>query len=526
VKPEVVFGLESAAWPSLLVNAGGLMLRANTAATAAFGAALGGGGAHLSSVWAPENGAAVEPFLVQWEKSPTSVMNLKFRTAFAGTVNYLTAICTFTRDGQKWFVLQLLPVATPTSQVATPAVAPVAAPNPPPIPTPPETKAAPDAGGVALKQKLDCALQLARTVSLDFNNALTSVLGHTSLLLGKAEPGHPWRHSLLEVEKSAARAAEISNELAVFSRQEKETRKAPPGNLNTVVNRCVDFFRNANGAKIAWNLQLEKGLFGARFDEAKVQQALTKILENAIEAVGTGGGQVAVQTRNVDLSEPTQDRNVRLAAGAYVCVEIADNGAGIDPEVLPRIFEPFFTTKDKTHRGLGLAMAYGIVSNHGGGVAISSQPGAGTSARIYLPAEKNLVRDNSSGVENLQGTETILVVDDESMVLTMADTILAEFGYKVLTANGGQKALAILSRDDTKVDLVVTDLVMPGMGGRELVERIRQLAPAMKILCTSGYAMPADKQTGTEYLQKPFTSRDLLAKVKQLLAGGAAVIDG
>ena len=305
------------------------------------------------------------------------------------------------------------------------------------------------------------------------------------------------------MEKSAARAAEISNELAVFSRQEKETRKAPPGNLNTVVNRCVDFFRNANAAKVTWNLQLEKGLFGARFDEAKVQQALTKILENAVEAVGLGsGGQIAVITRNVDLTEPTQDRNVRLAAGAYVCVEIADNGAGIEPETLPRIFEPFFTTKGKTHRGLGLALAYGIVSNHGGGVAISSQPGAGTSARIYLPAEKNSSCDNSSGMENLNGTEMILVVDDESMVLTMADTILTEFGYKVLTANGGQKALAILSRDDTKVDLVVTDLVMPGMSGRELVERIRQLAPAMKILCTSGYAMPADKQTGTELFAK------------------------
>ena len=121
MKPEIVFGLESAAWPSLLVDAGGVMLRANVAATAAFGAAIGGGGAQLSSIWAPENGAAVEQFLAQWEKSPTSVMNLKFRTAFAGTVNYLTAICTFTRDGQKWFVLQLLPVATPIVPVATPA---------------------------------------------------------------------------------------------------------------------------------------------------------------------------------------------------------------------------------------------------------------------------------------------------------------------------------------------------------------------------------------------------------------------
>src|SRR4029077_5297351 len=136
-----------------------------------------------------------------------------------------------------------------------------------------------------LKQKLDCALQLARSVSLDFNNALTGILGHTSLLLGKAEAGHPWRHSLMEVEKSASRGAEIANELATFSRQEKETQKAPPGNVNAVAGRCVDFFRNAHGAKITWNVQLENGLFGARFDEAKVQQALTKILENAADAV-------------------------------------------------------------------------------------------------------------------------------------------------------------------------------------------------------------------------------------------------
>src|SRR5882724_7311234 len=125
-----------------------------------------------------------------------------------------------------------------------------------------EAKPVVDTNGLILKQKLDCALQLARTVSLDFNNALTSILGHTSFLLSKAEPGHPWRHSLMEVEKSAAAAAEIANELQIFSRQEKETHRAPPGNLNVVVNRCVDFFRNTHGEKIAWNLQLEKGLFG------------------------------------------------------------------------------------------------------------------------------------------------------------------------------------------------------------------------------------------------------------------------
>ena len=506
MKPEVIFGLEGAAWPALLLNAHSVVLRANAAAVATFGTAFTGEAPALSAIWSPANGGPPEDFFTRWEQSPAPAIELKLRTANGATTGFTAAICAFSRDGSKWYVLQLLPAVKP---------APAAALE--------ESKAAPDTSGAVLKQKLDCALQLARTVSLDFNNALTSVLGHTSLLLSKAEPGHPWRRSLMEVEKSAEHAAEIANELQTFSRQEKETQRAPEGNLNEVASRCVEFFRNAQGAKISWNVQLERSPFAARYDEAKVQQALTKILENAVEAIGDGRpGQITVQTRNVELTEPAQDRNVRLAAGTYVCLEITDNGVGIEPDVLPRIFEPFFTTK-KSHRGLGLALVYGIVTNHGGGVVISSQPGAGTSARVYLPAEKDFIHVTTAAEANLHGTETVLVVDDENLLLTMAETILTEYGYKVLTANSGQKALAILSRDDLQADLVVTDLVMPGMGGRELIERIRQLAPAMRILCTSGYVMPADKQTGAAYLQKPFTSAELLAKVKQVLARKPAV---
>ena len=394
---------------------------------------------------------------------------------------------------------------------------------PPPAPAPgaPEVKpAATDVNGQILKQKLDCALQLARTVSLDFNNALTSILGHTSFLLSKAEPGHPWRHSLMEVEKSAAAAAEVANELQIFSRQEKETRRLPLANLNVIVNRCVDFFRNANGEKVSWKLQLEKSLFGVRFDEAKLQQALTKLLENAVEALPDGKGQISVQTRDVTLTAPTQDRNVQLTPGTYVCVEISDNGSGIDAETLPRIFEPFFTTKKQGHRGLGLALVYGIVTNHGGGVAISSQPGNGTSARVYLPGEKQLVGDGAGKVADLHGAETVLVVDDEDMLLTMAETILADYGYTVLTANNGQRALAILSRNDVKVDLMLTDLVMPGISGRELLDRVRELAPHVKLLCMSGYMAMAEKQPAAMSLRKPFTSVDLLTKVKQALIDG------
>jgi signal transduction histidine kinase len=515
MKPEVVFGLEGAAWPALLLNAGGAVLRTNTAATNTFGVALAGEAPPLSAIWSPENGQKPEEFFARWEKSPTVTADLKFRVANGATMKFTAAICAFNSEGRKWFVLQLLPAAAPGSATA-PEVSAVAH-------APGETKTAPDAGGVMLKQKLECALQLARSVSLDFNNALTSILGHTSLLLSKAEAGHPWRHSLMEVEKSASRAAEIANELSVFSRQEKEAQRSPPGNLNMVVSRCVDFFRGEHGAKITWKTQLERELFSARFDEAKVQQALTKILENAVEAIGGGTGQIFAQTRNVELAEPTQDRNVHLAAGAYVCIEIGDSGPGIEADILPRIFEPFFTTKDASHRGLGLALVYGIVTNHGGGVAVSSQPGAGTSVRVYLQAEKQFIPESSSTDENLHGAETILVVDDESLMLTMAETILSEYGYCVLTASSGQKALAILSRDDVQVNLIITDLVMPTMGGREFIERARQLVPGTRIMSTSGYVMPADKQTGTPYLQKPFTSYELLAKVKQVLMQTPAV---
>jgi CheY-like chemotaxis protein len=332
------------------------------------------------------------------------------------------------------------------------------------------------------------------------------------------EPNHPWRDSLMEVEKSASKAAEIANDLGTFSRQEKETRAQTAGNLNLLLQRSVQFFQqNAGAEPVTWTLQLDRKLFTAKFDEAKMQQAFTKIIENALQALGERG-RVTVVTRNLELAEPTQDRNAQLAAGAYVCVEISDNGCGIEPDVLARVFEPFFTTKRRAdHRGLGLAWVYGIVTNHGGGVAISSQPGVGTSVRVYLPAEKRIVRDQDVASDDLSGNQTILMVDDEDLLLTMGKTILSEYGYRVLTANGGQKALEVLSHKDTPVDLVITDLVMPAMSGRELVEQIRQHSPATRIICTSGYVGPAGQEDDGAYLQKPFTSQELLLKVKQAL---------
>ena len=497
MKSEVALGLENAGWPVLLVNSSGTILRANPAAVEAFGPTLEGE-MPLSAIWTSENGSMAEQFILRWDSSPSAPAPLKFTMKNGGVRSFLTSICPLTDGPEKLFVMQLLPHTPP----AAPAGSKEAA-----------------AESLAQKQKLDCALQLARTVSLDFNNALTSVLGHTSLLLSKAGADHPWRQSLLEVEKSAARAAEIANDLGTFSRPDKEPRSQSARNINSILERAVEMFANGENPKVAWTSKLERTPYAAKFDEAKIQQAFVRILENAVQAVKENP-QITVQSRNVELAEGTQDRNVRLNAGTYVCAEITDNGPGIPPDVLPRIFEPFFTTKGGKHRGLGLAWVYGIVTNHGGGVAVSSQPGAGTSVRIYLPAEKRVVQDNRLSMDKLNGSQTILMVDDEDLLLTMGQVVLSSFGYQVLTANSGQKALDIISKNDPKIDLVITDMVMPVMSGRELVEQLRKISPTMRVLCTSGYVPPPVQSEEAAYLQKPFTSQDLLSKVKQVLGAG------
>lgn len=495
-KSDLVFGLENAAWPVLLIDGTGIILRGTQAAVKLFGPVLEGEAPRLSAIWAQENGSTADQFLAQWERSPAAAHTLKFRVKGGAVTTVPVSICAFTKESQKFFVFQLPPEA------------------------PAEEAKAQSAESVAQKQKLECALQLARTVSLDFNNALTSILGHTSLLLSQMEPNHPWHNSLIEVEKSAARAAEIANDLGAFSRQEKEPRGQTAGNLNSILQRSAEVLQKSK-EKIEWVLQLERKLYSTKFDEAKLQQAFVKIMENAMQAVDTNGC-ITVQTRNVEVNEPTQDRDLRLLPGTYVCCEIKDNGCGIAPDTLPRIFEPFFTTKKaEGHRGLGLALVYGIITNHGGGIAISSQERVGTSVRVYLPAEKKIVRDSGAGTRELNGTQTILMVDDEDLLLVMGQTILSAYGYRVLTANSGQKAMEIFTKSDSTVDLVITDVVMPGMGGRELAENIHRISPQTPILWTSGFVRTQNQMDDDEltYLQKPFTSQDLLIKVKDILSG-------
>ena len=494
-KAELGFILENAGWPALMVEAGGIIRRANQAALQLFGPVLESDSTSIVSILSEDNDPAPEKILAAWERSTPPSVHLKFRAKGGIETSFDTYICSSTKDGEKRFLFQLY-----RSQGARER----------------------ELGGETIqihKQKVDCATQLARSVALDFNNALTSVLGHCSWILSQMPPGHAWRKSMEDIEKAAEKAADIAHQLAASKRSEPESTHGS-GNLNTLVRRVVQESHNGKGANLEWNLQLEDQLYSAKCDEGKVRQAVLKIVENAVEASGERG-RIDVVTRNADLNGAMQDGSVRIEPGCYVCVEITDSGAGIPPEVLPRVFEPFFSTKPK-HRGLGLAWAYGAITNQGGRISILSASGKGTTARVYLPAQPRVVRSGAREAQELRGSETILLVDDEELVLSLGQAVLGSYGYQVLTAPGGEDALDLLAEKEGKVDLVIIDWIMPRMTGKELSDEIRKEYPTIPILLTSGYVNLPGAASDEEFLQKPFTTQELLQRVRQKLPLRAA----
>ena len=502
-KQEIVFGLENATWPAMLIDSHGTIKRASNGAISVFGKGLESGSANLSIIWSNENRVSSSQFIAQLERAIQPHHQIIYIVTGGVHVPFSTIICPIVISGVRYYIFQLLPETGQAKEKG-------------------ENKTEGQSKDTDIltihKQKLESTLQFARAVTLDFNNALTSILAHVSLLLSKIEPGNPWRKSLIEIEKSAQRAAEIAADFAAFSLREKYAKSGKTGNINDVVRRAVELFRKSADPYLKWVLHLEKNIFSVNFDEAKIQQAIIKVIENAIEALpDTRKGTISVATRNIDVKEITYDRHVKLTPGQYVCIEIKDDGCGIPADIINRVFEPFFSTK-KGHRGLGLTWVYGIITNHGGHVVITSEPGLGTSVRMYLPATKKIVKDVSSSNEDLYGNNTILVVDDEELILTMAEVVLSEYGYTVLTANSGENALDIIKKHKGKIDLVITDLVMPRMSGRELVEEILKIYPNTKILCSSGFVRSSPEEEEENYLQKPFTAQELLLKVKKILS--------
>jgi signal transduction histidine kinase len=509
MKSDNTFILEHAGWPAFIVDGSGLVRHANVAAINLFGPKLDGEAMSLSALFA-EGSEPAEQLLARCDRQATSTVTLSFLPKASVPTVYPVSICPMRQDQQSRFLLQLLPERTEAGLMEIPVEGNTQ------MWTRDNTKMwTRDNGGTNQRPKLDRAAQLTRTVALDFNNALTSILGHASLVLSKAEPDHPWRKSLDEIRRAANKAAEITHQLANFSRSEKDV-SAPSGtNMNDVLRRVSEKFKMGAGITRQWSLQLENPLYKTRFDESKLEQAFSRLLENALEAT-SDGAEIDVASRNCDLAQATTEGTMNLNPGSYVCVEISDKGAGIDAKHLPRIFEPFFTTKEG-HRGLGLVWVYGIVSNHGGGVAVTSEPGKGTSARIYLPATKSVLLDSPADNEPSDLPQTILVVDDEELLLTMGRDILSSFGYRVLTANAGAAALETLAAAAPPVDLVITDLVMPQMNGRELMGQIHRRYPNLPIICTSGYAGSSNVAEEEVFLEKPFTTQELLARVRQVL---------
>ena len=516
-KTETNFVLRSANWPVLQVDAAGKIHAASQGARRLFGELIEGDRSLGEAIWSEENEISAEAFLRRFSQGSEKGLELRYREKEGGTSSYLTQLCPYPAGGENFFLLQLFTKsgeAEPVVEIQMPSATTTdvpAAPAPPPLVE----------SGVAQKQKLDCAMQLIRSVVLDFNNALTIILGHASLVLGKMEGKHPLRKSLLEIEKSAQNAAEIAQDLADFSRADKDTKGQQAGNINDLLRKTAGFFREAHPSRAEWEFELENRPYAVHFDEAKLRQALLKIFENAAEAI-EGAGKIQVRTKNLEVAEEVREGTVRLKPGSYFCLDIIDSGPGIPLEVLPRVFEPFFTTKkEKGHRGLGLAWVYGVVTNHGGSVAVTSELNKGTSVRVYLPAQNRVVHDRSPENGDLTGTQTILLVDDEDLLLKMGEMVLSSFGYHVLTASNGISALEVFKEKAQEIDLVVTDMVMPQMSGRELIERLSRVSPELKIISMSGFVRPPTNEENSNFLQKPFASQDLLRKVKQVLGSPA-----
>lgn len=522
------FGLESAPWSAMWVDILGIVGWINSHAMVCFPKLQIDKPLAAAEFWSKDNSLSLRDFLDELEDGDFTTHSVTLNPIAGYAPHFVLQCCPSSMDDREGYLIQAFPkesgsgISEHSAEKEAPRI-----PQPAPVslaqPSIPATDAASlnrEQNAVALKQKLDCALQLTRAVTLDFNNALTSILGHTSLVLSKMKPDDPWRKSLLEVEKSAARAAEIASDLASFSRQEKETKSAEKGvNLNDLVRETVEMFQSTRSEGVEWDLALEKGIYETRFDTAKMQRAIVNLLDNAVEAVqsnGTQGGKVTVRTENHYFEAEVWEGSTAIKPGSYVSFEVIDEGGGIPPETMNRIFEPFFTTKSKQkHRGLGLAWVYGVVTNSGGNVAFNNKD-QGLSAKVFLPAQKTVINHVSHKPEDLRGEQLILIVDDDFLLLNMGEVVLSEYGYQIKTASNGEEALKSLKEMDFKVDLVITDMVMPKMTGRELIERLKKEAPYLPILCTSGYHRPSTAKEETMYLRKPFTSQELVRKVKQI----------
>jgi CheY-like chemotaxis protein len=360
---------------------------------------------------------------------------------------------------------------------------------------------------------------LAGGIAHDFNNLLMAIQGNASLMLLKKDPGHRDYPRLKNIEQYVRSGAELTKQLLGFARGGKY--EVNPTDLNELIKKNSEMFGRTN-KEIQIHLKYQEGLWTVEVDRGQIEQVLMNLYINAWQVM-PGGGNLFIETENVEL-----DRKSVMAYGVdpgkYVKISITDTGVGMDKKTLERIFDPFFTTKEMGKgSGLGLASAYGIIKNHGGIIDVRSKKGEETTFMIYLPAsEKEVPREEPLPEEVLEGEETILLVDDEDMIIDAGKEMLEEMGYTVLAAESGMEAIDTYREKDDEIDMVILDMIMPEMGGGETYDRLREGDPEIKVLLSSGYSIDGEATEILErgcngFIQKPFDMKEISRKIREVL---------
>ncbi len=371
--------------------------------------------------------------------------------------------------------------------------------------------------------KMEAIGRLAGGIAHDFNNLLTVMAGYMDLIQKQFNKSDPLYQDLDQVCKAIDRASELTQQLLAFSR--RQIIKPRIINLNDVVRNLEKMLRRILGEDIEFHADLDDGLGNVHADPAQIEQIIMNLVVNARDAMPEGGI-LTIETYNVDLDANYARTHMGVEPGPYVMLSVSDTGVGMDEETISHIYEPFFSTKKEgMGTGLGLSMVYGIVRQNKGTIWVYSEPGKGTTFKIYLPrAEKAVdpITEHAQETVNLQGNETILLVEDEEAVRKLARRCLEENGYTVIVASNGEEALRLIQQSQPQIDLMVTDVIMPGMSGKELYEQLSRLMPGLRVLYVSGYTDNAIVhygvlEPGTNFLQKPFKPDALIKKIRQTL---------